>query len=257
MAAIAHAATLESRVPVPALLRRLPHVARGREDRGAQRRRPARADRRRRRSRAPRSAALTPDRPVLRGTAQNPDVFFQAREARNRFYDACPDIVERTMRAFAALTGRRYRLFEYVGRPGGRARDRDHGIGRRDGARDRRLPDGARREGRRAEGAAVSPVLAQRVPRRAADDRPQPRRARPDEGAGRARRAALSGRRRPRSPKRTPRASRRSPCRRASIGGRYGLSSKEFTPAMVKAVFDEHRARTSRSITSPSASSTT
>src|SRR4051794_30116343 len=66
---------------------------------------------------AHRSRGLTPDRPVLRGTAQNPDVFFQAREAANRFYDACPGIVEKTMQAFAALTGRRYRLFDYVGDP--------------------------------------------------------------------------------------------------------------------------------------------
>src|SRR6476469_3620681 len=64
-----------------------------------------------------RQRALTPDRPVLRGTAQNPDVFFQAREACNGFYDACPAIVERAMDALAALTGRRYGLFEYVGDP--------------------------------------------------------------------------------------------------------------------------------------------
>ena len=54
---------------------------------------------------------------MLRGTAQNPDVFFQAREAPNGFYDACPEIVERTMQSFAELTGRRYGLFEYVGDP--------------------------------------------------------------------------------------------------------------------------------------------
>ena len=52
-----------------------------------------------------REHALTPDRPVLRGTAQNPDVFFQAREAANRFYDACPAIVENVMERFAALDG--------------------------------------------------------------------------------------------------------------------------------------------------------
>ncbi len=66
---------------------------------------------------AHRERGLTPDRPVLRGTAQNPDVFFQAREAQNRFYDACPDVVARTMQSFGALTGRRYGLFEYVGDP--------------------------------------------------------------------------------------------------------------------------------------------
>ena len=66
---------------------------------------------------AHRQRGLTPDRPVLRGTAQNPDVFFQAREAQNGFYDVCPDVVARTMESFAALTGRRYGLFEYVGDP--------------------------------------------------------------------------------------------------------------------------------------------
>jgi pyruvate-ferredoxin/flavodoxin oxidoreductase len=58
---------------------------------------------------------LTPDRPLLRGTAQNPDTFFQAREACNGFYDACPKIVQDTMDEFAKLTGRQYKLFEYFG----------------------------------------------------------------------------------------------------------------------------------------------
>jgi pyruvate-ferredoxin/flavodoxin oxidoreductase len=66
---------------------------------------------------AHRSRALTPDRPVLRGTAQNPDTFFQAREAANPFYLDCPEIVREEMERFAALTGRRYRLFDYVGHP--------------------------------------------------------------------------------------------------------------------------------------------
>ena len=57
-----------------------------------------------------RARALTPDRPVLRGTAQNPDVFFQAREAGNPFTLACPGIVRDTMDRLAALCGRRYRL---------------------------------------------------------------------------------------------------------------------------------------------------
>ena len=64
---------------------------------------------------AHRQRALTPDKPVIRGTAQNPDVFFQAREAANPFYDACADIVERLMRTFAARTGRQYKLFDYEG----------------------------------------------------------------------------------------------------------------------------------------------
>ena len=66
---------------------------------------------------AHRARALTPDRPVLRGTAQNPDTFFQAREAVNLFYDACPGIVEKTMERFAERVGRHYHLFDYVGHP--------------------------------------------------------------------------------------------------------------------------------------------
>ena len=62
-----------------------------------------------------RNRALTPDRPIIRGTAQNPDVFFQARESVNSFYDACPDIVQKAMNRFADLGGRQYQLFEYHG----------------------------------------------------------------------------------------------------------------------------------------------
>jgi pyruvate-ferredoxin/flavodoxin oxidoreductase len=66
---------------------------------------------------AHRQRAMTPDRPVLRGTAQNPDVYFQGRETVNRFIDAVPGIVLEYMDRFAKLTGRRYRLFDYVGAP--------------------------------------------------------------------------------------------------------------------------------------------
>ncbi len=64
-----------------------------------------------------RSRALSPDHPVIRGTAQNPDVYFQARETVNPFYLACPTIVQNAMDRFAALTGRPYHLFDYVGAP--------------------------------------------------------------------------------------------------------------------------------------------
>jgi pyruvate-ferredoxin/flavodoxin oxidoreductase len=62
-----------------------------------------------------RKRALSPDRPVLRGTAQNPDVFFQCRETVNPFYDACPEIVQDAMDKFAKVVGRQYKLFEYYG----------------------------------------------------------------------------------------------------------------------------------------------
>ena len=66
---------------------------------------------------AHRARALSPDRPVLRGTAQNPDVYFQARETVNPYYQVCPDIVQKYMDKFAALTGRSYHLFDYEGAP--------------------------------------------------------------------------------------------------------------------------------------------
>ena len=66
---------------------------------------------------AHRARALTPDRPIIRGTAQNPDSFFQAREAGNRFTDAVPGIVKEAMDAFAARTGRQYQPFDYEGDP--------------------------------------------------------------------------------------------------------------------------------------------
>jgi pyruvate-ferredoxin/flavodoxin oxidoreductase len=64
-----------------------------------------------------RQRALSPDHPFIRGTSQNPDIFFQAREAANPFYNNCPAIVKEAMSQFAKLTGRNYGLFEYYGAP--------------------------------------------------------------------------------------------------------------------------------------------
>jgi pyruvate-ferredoxin/flavodoxin oxidoreductase len=64
-----------------------------------------------------RARAMSPDRPTIRGTAQNPDVYFQGREAVNRFYDALPGIVQGIMDRFATVTGRQYHLFDYHGHP--------------------------------------------------------------------------------------------------------------------------------------------
>jgi pyruvate-ferredoxin/flavodoxin oxidoreductase len=66
---------------------------------------------------AHRSRALTPDRPVIRGTAQNPDVYFQSREAVNQYYTDCCGVVQQSMDLFAQLTGRQYHLFDYYGDP--------------------------------------------------------------------------------------------------------------------------------------------
>ena len=116
MAAIAHAATLESRIPFLHFFDgfRTSHEVSKIEEISDQTllgllSESAIHDHRMR--------ALTPDRPVIRGTAQNPDVFFQAREAANLLYDACIKIVENYMQKFAEATGRRYGLFEYFGHP--------------------------------------------------------------------------------------------------------------------------------------------
>ncbi|RMD54753.1 MAG: pyruvate:ferredoxin (flavodoxin) oxidoreductase, partial [Nitrospirae bacterium] len=66
---------------------------------------------------AHRERGLTPDRPRIRGTAQNPDVYFQGRETVNKYYNAVPDIVQKTMDKFAKLVGRQYKLFDYYGDP--------------------------------------------------------------------------------------------------------------------------------------------
>lgn len=66
---------------------------------------------------AHRRRGLTPDRPAIRGTTQNPDVYFQGRETVNKYYDAVPGIVQKAMDKFAGLVGRRYKLFEYFGHP--------------------------------------------------------------------------------------------------------------------------------------------
>ncbi len=62
-----------------------------------------------------RRRALNPDHPVIRGTAQNPDVYFQEREASNKFYEALPDLVEEAMADMAKITGREHHLFDYYG----------------------------------------------------------------------------------------------------------------------------------------------
>ncbi len=66
---------------------------------------------------AHRMRGLSPDRPVIRGTAQNPDVYFQGRETVNKFYNATPGIVQKAMDKFAGIVGRQYRLFDYFGDP--------------------------------------------------------------------------------------------------------------------------------------------
>jgi pyruvate-ferredoxin/flavodoxin oxidoreductase len=186
---------------------------------------------------AHRQRGLTPDRPVLRGTAQNPDVFFQAREAQNRFYDACPDAVARTMDAFAVLTGRRYGLFEYVGDPaadrvivlmGSGAETAHEAIdyltarGEKVGALKVRL---YRPFARNAFLAALPKTVRTLV---VLDRTKEP--GAPGDPLYLDVTTALA----------EAQADGISPFAAPVrlVAGRYGLSSKEFTPAMVKAIFD-------------------
>jgi pyruvate-ferredoxin/flavodoxin oxidoreductase len=116
MALIAQAATLESRVPFVHFFDgfRTSHEVQKIEQLADEDLRALISDEL---VRAHRSRSLSPEHPVLRGSAQNPDVFFQARETCNPFYDACPDIVQKAMDKFAAVVGRKYKLFQYVGSP--------------------------------------------------------------------------------------------------------------------------------------------
>ncbi|HYD32647.1 MAG TPA: pyruvate:ferredoxin (flavodoxin) oxidoreductase, partial [Azospirillaceae bacterium] len=187
---------------------------------------------------AHRERALTPEKPVIRGTAQNPDVFFQAREACNPFYDACPEVVADTMDRFAALTGRRYGLVDYVGHPQaerviilmGSGADTAHETvewllsqGEKVGVLKVRLY-------RPFPAAALITALPETVTSIAVLDRTKEPGAMAEPlhlDVVAAFHESVSGDL-PRF-KAMPRI----------IGGRYGLSSKEFTPAMVKAVFEE------------------
>lgn len=178
--------------------------------------------------------AMSPDHPVIRGTAQNPDVFFQAREAVNGYYDALPGILDEILADFSAKTGRTYGLFEYHGAPDAedvvvimgsgvktvqKAVDSLNARGAKTGVLLVRLyrpfslshfaaalPESTRRIAvldRTKEPGAMGEPLYQDVV------------------------AALSECRRTRTPE--------------VIGGRYGIASKEFTPAMAEAVFAELR----------------
>ncbi len=184
-----------------------------------------------------RARAMTPDKPVLRGTAQNPDVFFQAREAANSYYTACPDIVQKVMDEFAEQTGRKYTLFDYVG-----AKDAERvivlmgsGCDAADEAVEYLVAKGEKigmikvRLYRPFDGKRFVAALPTTVKKIAVLDRTKEPGATgeplyqdvvtalmEETAAGRSQLKSVP----------------------AVLTGRYGLSSKEFTPTMVKAVFD-------------------
>lgn len=179
-----------------------------------------------------RARALTPDRPLLRGTAQNPDVFFQAREGANSYYNACPEIVQGIMDKFGELTGRHYQIYEYHG-----ASDADRIIvimgsgcetvhetvdylnarGEKVGVVKVRLY----RPFDVAKFVAVLPTTVQAI---AILDRTKE----PGSAGEPLYLDVVAAIHEAWQKSKLPQV----------IGGRYGLSSKEFTPAMVKGVFD-------------------
>ena len=144
--------------------------------------------------RAHRARALSPDHPVLRGSAQNPDVYFQAREAVNPYYLACPTIVQNAMDKFAKLVGRQYQPVRIRRRARCRARDHHHGFGSGSGARDRGLPHRAGQEGRLAEGPLDRPFSIEHFLQALPSDRKEHRRTRSHQRTRRDRRAAVPGR---------------------------------------------------------------
>jgi len=116
MAAVAHAATLKARVPFVHFFdgfRTSHEVAKIEELSDADLRHLIDEEA----VKAHRARSISPDHPVLRGTSQNPDTYFQMQEARNNFYTACPGIVQQEMDKFASITGRKYHLFDYHGHP--------------------------------------------------------------------------------------------------------------------------------------------
>ena len=183
-----------------------------------------------------REAALSPDRPKIRGTAQNPDVFFQAREACQPFYNAVPGIVQSVMDRAAKLTGRQYHLFDYYGAPDAEKVIIVMGSGAEvaEEAVETMVKNGEKvglvkvRLFRPFDSSAFLKALPKTVKSIAVLDRcKEPGSAGEPlyqdvltvlaENANELPFAAM--------PK--------------VVGGRYGLSSKEFTPAMVKGIYDE------------------
>ncbi len=185
---------------------------------------------------AHRKRALNPDHPFIRGTAQNPDVYFQGRETVNSFYDNTPHIVQDMMREFEQMTGRNYELFEYSGAPDAKHVTVIMGsgcetvsetvkalneAGEKTGVVQVRLyrPFSTQHFLNSLPGSVESIAVLDRTKESGATGEPlyQDVLAALVEGLQKGKLAKLPN----------------------VIGGRYGLSSKEFTPAMVKGVYDE------------------
>ncbi len=182
-----------------------------------------------------RQRAMSPDRPVLRGSAQNPDVFFQARETVNPYYNATPAIVQKVMDRFAQLVGRQYHLFDYAGAPDaervvvimGSGAEVTHELVDYLTARGEKVGVLKVRLYRPFDGAALIKALPASVKAIATLDRTKEPGAAGEplyQDVMTAYAEALENGEIGQMP--------------TIVGGRYGLSSKDFTPAMAKAVLD-------------------
>jgi pyruvate-ferredoxin/flavodoxin oxidoreductase len=187
---------------------------------------------------AHRQRALSPEHPVLRGSTQNPDIYFQARETVNPYYRTMPGIVQATMDRFAALTGRRYRLFDYVG-----AEDAEKAV-ILIGSGCETVEETVEHLAARGEKVGLLKVRLFRPFSAEALLEAMPNTLRRIAVLDRTKEAGADG-----EPlykdvvtalaQNAMSAAPRFAALPKVIGGRYGLSSKEFTPGMVKAVFDE------------------
>ncbi len=180
--------------------------------------------------RAHRARALSPDRPVIRGTAQNPDVYFQCRETINPFYRAAPAIVQNTMDKFARIVGRQYRLFDYVGAPDAERVLVMMGSGSEVA---HECVEALNKKGEKVG------LLKVRLFRPFAIEKfieALPASVKTIAVLDRTKEPGATG-----EPLYTEvlTALAETDVKKKVIGGRYGLSSKEFTPAMVKGVLDE------------------
>ena len=191
--------------------------------------------------RAFRARALSPEHPVVRGTAHNPDTFFQARETVNPFYDRFPGIIQKAMDRFAGLTGRRYQLFRYTGHPEAERVVVAIGSGCEV------LDETAAYLNGKGEKVGVLQVTLYRPWSADALLAALPKSVKSV--------AVLDRTKEPGSPAEPlyldvvsgfahAVAAGKWPAMPRLIGGRYGLSSKDFDPAMAKAVFDELRKAT-------------
>jgi pyruvate-ferredoxin/flavodoxin oxidoreductase len=231
MALIAHAATLESRVPFLHFFDgfRTSHEVNKIEQLTDDDMRAMIDDRL---VQAHRGRGLSPDHPVVRGTAQNPDVFFQARETVNPFYAACPGIVQKAMDRFAEVTGRSYHLFDYVGAP-----DAERVIVLM-GSGAEAAGETAKFLAQKGEKVGVIKVHLYRPFSVEHLINALPATVKTVAVLDRTKEPGASG-----EPLYQDVVTAISEAflgqKPLVIGGRYGLSSKEFTPAMIKGVFDE------------------